>query len=263
MSSPIENLPTARYTNATVVDHLGSNYVMGLLSQRVTERVEKLRAKDEYQALNERITYWENKFSPLDTATPEVEPFPETWTNIQRRLNMTPNAAAHAQSSKEKSGWGFSWPSFSSLQWSGAFAMLFAVVIGIGVFNQTPSMGQLSYVAVLEDNNQQPQVVAATYGDSKKLVLDIIELPEVDAEQGFELWVRSKTDNQLRSLGLIPKGTSNFDRELSDAEFRLIADSSFLIISIEDEGGSAMGEPSSDVISRGLCIRLNNGNLQS
>jgi anti-sigma-K factor RskA len=88
------------------------------------------------------------------------------------------------------------------------------------------------------------------------LVLDILTLPEIDSEESFELWVTSKTDNQTRSLGEIPKGQSSFDRQLSDAEWRLIADSSFLIISVEDIGGSALGEPSDRVVSKGLCIRL-------
>jgi anti-sigma-K factor RskA len=119
-----------------------------------------------------------------------------------------------------------------------------------------PALGTLSYVAVLQDDNQTPQVVASSYDESKTLVLDILNLPNIDSEESFELWVTSKTDNQTRSLGEIPAGVQSLDKALSEAQWRLIADSSFLIISVEDQGGSALGEPSENIVSKGLCIRL-------
>lgn len=53
--------------------------------------------------------------------------------------------------------------------------------------------------------------------------MDILNLPEIDSEESYELWVTSKTDNQSRSLGEIPKDLTNFDRQLSEAEWRLMA----------------------------------------
>ena len=150
----------------------------------------------------------------------------------------------------------FSWPSFSILKWSTAFSLMLCLVLGYSLLQQNESLDPLSYVAVMQDNNQTPQVVAATYGTSKKLVLDILNLPEIDAEESYELWVTSKTDNQSRSLGEIPKDLTSFNRQLSQAEWRLIADSSFLVISVEDVGGSAIGEPSNRIVSKGACIRL-------
>lgn len=251
MSRKLEQTLFQRYASEQVVDHLASNYVMGLLSPRVKRRVDTLRAEFDYRAIDQRINYWENKLSPLNDHVPELAPLPETWQDIQSRLDIGQSLAKkHSQNSR------FSWLSFSMPQWAAAFSVIICVVIGVKFLPPQESLGALSYVAVLEDDNQRPQVVAATYGDSKKLVLDILTLPDIDSEQSFELWVTSKTDNQTRSLGEIPQGVNNFDRQLSDAEWRLIADSSFLVISVEDAGGSALGEPSDEVISKGLCIRL-------
>jgi anti-sigma-K factor RskA len=256
MSRKLENASIKRYSSSVIVDHLASNYVMGLLSPLVKKRVDTLRAQFDYRNIDQRIDYWEQKLSPLNNTIPELAPLPETWQNIQAKLNMGQQHTHEKQKQTEKVRGLFVWPSFSMLKFSTAFSLIICVVLGYSLLQQNKPLDTLSYVAVLQDNNQTPQVVAATYGTSKKLVLDILTLPEIDSEQSYELWVTSKTDNQSRSLGEIPKDSNNFNRQLSETEWRLIADSSFLIISIEDTGGSAIGEPSNRVVSKGACIRL-------
>jgi anti-sigma-K factor RskA len=248
------NKTLQRYNLPEVAEHLASNYVMGQLSISVTKRVNALRRHYDYKALDDRIYYWEQKLSPLNDATPELAPLPETWQSIQQQLDM-----GNKKTSPEKAFAGDS-PSFwqqlfgNRMFSAGSFAscLLLAMVL---VF-MPASEDSLSYIAVLEDSNKTPQVVAATYGDSKNLVLEILDLPDITEDESYELWVTSKTDNQVRSLGEIPKDLENFTRQLSDAEWRLITDSAFLLVSVEETGGSPIGEPSDMVISRGLCIQL-------
>ena len=130
------------------------------------------------------------------------------------------------------------------------------LLLGTFTYNQPKPIGALSYVAVLADEQSQPQVVAATYGESQTLLLDIVSLPPLEPGETYELWVTSKTDQQARSLGEIPLGTDNVSRQLTVAEWRLIKDSDSLLISIEDEGGSPIGEPMGEIVSRGACVRL-------
>lgn len=251
MSRKLEKSDLQRYESSAVIEHLASNYVLGLLNVRVRNRVDNLRADIDFRALDKRIGFWEQKLSPLNNTAPEISPLPETWQKILVRLGLE-------QEQTTTSNAGNSKPArlFSFSQFAGVFSLIICVVLGFSLLQKTDSMGPLSYVAVLEDDKQVPQVVAATYGESKQLVLDIIDLPAIETEQSYELWVVSKTDNQARSLGEIPKGLANFDRQLTEAEWRLIADSSILAISVEDEGGSATGEPSDMIVSKGLCIRL-------
>lgn len=258
MSRKIDKENLQRYMNPEVVNHLASNYVLGQLTPIVRRRVDALRNNFDFNDIEKKINYWEQKLSPLNDSTQSVKPLPESWEKIQARLNMTSAVEKSAQEQNQKESF-LSWQSLSMWRFSGVFSLIFCVALGFSLLQQEPNLGELSYIAVLEDaqsDNSTPQVVASTYGDSKKLVLDILTLPDIDEEESFELWVTSKTDNQTRSLGEIPKGKSLFARELTDAEWRLIADSSYLIISVEDEGGSPIGEPSDSVISRGLCIRL-------
>lgn len=251
----------ARYSSPELVDHLASNYVMGLLSPLVKKRVETLRRDFDYRQIDQRINFWEQRLSPLNDETPDLAPLPQTWKNIQAIVNhgqVSTQDARQARVQTTNESW---WQTYSFGKWSGAFSFIICVVIGFALLKPTDvqnntGFGALSYLAVLEDDNQNPQVVATTYGESKQLVLDILSLPAIDPEETFELWVTSKTDNQTRSLGEIPIGQTSFDRLLTEAEWRLIVDSSYLVISIEDEGGSAIGEPSESIISKGLCIRL-------
>jgi anti-sigma-K factor RskA len=229
---------------------------MGLLSPLVRKRVDTLRAQFDYRGIDQRIDFWEQKLSPLNNAIPELAPMPETWLKIQAKLDMGKQGAKTEQQQTAQAGGVFAWLSFSMLKWSTAFSLAICFVLGYSLIQQNEALDPLSYVAVMQDNNQTPQVVAATYGTSKKLVLDILSLPEIDSEESYELWVTSKTDNQSRSLGEIPKDLTSFNRQLSEAEWRLIADSSFLVISVEDAGGSAIGEPSDRVVSKGVCIQL-------
>lgn len=258
----------ARYSSPELVDHLASNYVMGLLSPLVKKRVDRLRRDIDYRQIDQRISFWEQKLSPLNDHTPNLAPLPQTWKAIETSLNHGQAASQHPRQARGKATNESWWSAFTFGKWSAAFSLIICVVIGFvllkptDVTNET-GLGNLSYLAVLEDDNQSPQVVATTYGQSKQLVLDILSLPQIDSQETFELWVTSKTDNQTRSLGEIPKGQISFDRLLSDAEWRLIVDSAYLVISIEDEGGSAIGEPSDSIISRGLCIRLANRDKQT
>ena len=253
MSGTINSESFARYFQPEVVDHLASSYVMGTLSTRTRNRVDTLKNSFECRHINERIQFWENRLSPLDEKTPEMAPKPETWQVIQSQLNMTTSAkSSRSLSSSNVSSW--SW--LFAPRWATAFSLVLVAVIGLSVMQKPDTMGTLSYVAVLADENQTPQVVAATYGDTQTLMLDILALPDVEEGEGFELWVTSKTDKQTRSLGEIPIGTSSFNRQLSDAEWRLIKDSDSLLISVEEIGGSAIGEPSGEIVSSGLCIRL-------
>lgn len=237
-----------RYKNPEIVDHLAANYVLGSLPIRVSCRVQNLVQSGQYEDLVQRIHYWENQMSPLNQSAPEIEPHAKTWSNIEAQLGF-----AVEQDSTIKTSL---WSSLSFFKIATAFSFLAVLVISSYTFMQPAAVGNLSYVAVIADEQQKPQVVAATYGDSQTLLLDIIDLPEIQSDESFELWVTSKTDAQARSLGLIPIGENSFSRQLSLAEWRLIKDSDSLLISIEDAGGSPIGEPMGEIVSRGLCVRL-------
>lgn len=236
-----------RYQIPEVVDHLASNYVLGTLSMRVRSRIDSLRHEHNFDAMNQRIAFWEQKMSPLIDKVPDLAPKDQTWLSIQARI-----APQKAQAKKP-------WYQLFDLrfyQWATACSLLLVALFSVVVLQQPTSPGALSYVAVLADENQAPRVVAATYGDTQMLMLDIIDLPDVGEDETLELWVTSKTDKQARSLGEIPSDVASFNRQLTTAEWRLIKDSDSLLITVEEAGGSPIGEPMGELISQGVCVRL-------
>ena len=238
-----------RYSHPLIADHIASNYVLGTLPRLVIQRVEKLRFDDRYTLLQERIEYWESQLSPLSELTPEVPPSPLTWQAIEQQI-LPPKDEAF-------SIWQKLVHKLSTTQvWLQTASLVVFLTLGVFLGLSQQKTDALSYVAILENNNQQPSVVASTYGESQTLVLDIVQLPQLSEESAFELWVTSKTDGQARSLGLIPVGEKSFTRTLTTAEWRLIKDSDTLLITVEESGGSPIGEPMGDEIANGLCIQL-------
>ena len=250
-----------RYQDQVVIDHLASNYVLGTLSETVRKRTQKLCQLPQNRTLSERIIYWENKLSSLIDDVPELAPKTQIWEQIEGSISsggIRSEAAVTGIKTREvdhkTSVWSFF--GFPISHFVTAFSLLLAVFLGISHIQETEPLGTLSYVAVMTDDNEKPQVVAATYGESQTLLLDILDLPDIDSEESYELWVTSKTDRQTRSLGIIPSGIDSFSRELTIAEWRLIKDSDSLLITVEEAGGSSIGSPMGDMISKGLCIRL-------
>lgn len=240
-----------RYQHPELINHLASHYVLGTLKPLVRKRMTHILARGSAPQLEAAVLFWESKMSSLNDSVPEIPPKPDTWFAIQKAIQ----SGNTAPQKKPLSFWE-KWLTPGFFQVAAAFSLVIAVFLGWNTLQQTPAAGPLSYVAVMNNDADQPSVVAATYGDSRLLVLDIIDLPPLEEEQSFELWVKSKTDAQFRSLGEIAPNSRNFSRTLTVAEWRLIKDSDILQITVEDLGGSPIGEPMGEIVSEGVCVQL-------
>lgn len=264
------NNKNTRYHQINVVEHLASQYVLGTLSKRVQQRISTLRKT--HELLDQRINFWEEKLVHLDQQTAELPVRESTWDNIalaigEDNLNtkskniVNENIIKEVNTSNSKPKNGFLTTILTWFATSQKLTMAFSVVgvLLITLFLMNPNLqktDQLSYVAVLTNTHGDAHIVASTYGESKKLIINVIESPALNNQQSHELWVVSKTDNEARSLGVIPHGQTLIEQQLTQAQWRLIKDSKSLIVTIEDEGGSPIGEPGDVIVSRGLCVRL-------
>jgi len=253
MSKQLSRNIAQRYFHKTIVEHLASQYVLGTLTSKVHQRVIKIAEQNEQ--LEERINFWQEKFAVLDQHTAELTPTQDSWQVIAQQLEITKPELNR----KTKDSWLTKIATLLTLPNKLSTALSFAVVALLAVVLLKPfdsQIDQLSYVAVLTQQAGEAHLVATTYGESKTLVVNIINSPELSAEQSLELWVVSKTDAQARSLGLIPVKQTLLEQRLSQAQWRLIKDSESLIVTVEELGGSPIGEPSDVIVSRGLCVRL-------
>jgi len=279
MSEQLNNMNNhpQRYQQINVVEHLASQYVLGTLTSRVQKRVAALRPTHD-----QRIHFWQEKLVHLDEQTPELPTREATWDNILSAIEETP-APQHvtasttenvtkASTEKHSNQTGKKAKGFipSLLAWfttpsTGRFASAFSIaaVFTLALYFMAPvsqKADALSYVAVLTQTDGDAHIVASTYGESKKLIINVVDSPELTPDQTHELWVISKTDNEARSLGVIPKNKTLITQQLTQAQWRLIKDSDSLIITVEEAGGSPIGEPGEMVVSRGLCVRLQEWN---
>ena len=242
-----------RYHNDTIIEHIASQYVLGLLTVKSRARAEKLLLTN--QALEQRINYWQQRFSSFDKQTDELPPKAQTWQNIEEKLIQLEQPKVTAITKEQSTRHSFwSWLHFP--QFASAVAIITIALLSYLVIKSLNTSDPLSYVAVLTDKNQHAQLVASTYGESKQLILNVINSPKITQQQDLEIWVISKSDQQARSLGVIPRNISLVQKQLTNPQWRLIKDSDSLIVTIEDRGGSAIGEPSELIVSRGLCVRL-------
>jgi len=264
-----------RYTNPTIIEHIASHYVLGTLSARVHNRAEQLMLV--HPQLEDRVNHWQQNFIAMDNQTAELAPKESTWQAISAQIdnlattevsNNLRQTAVKAQPAKQKYVrqtefylWTMvkQWLSLSNSRLMHAASIVVICLLSFALLNpneQGSTEDSLSYIAVLTSQDKQAQLVASTYGESKKLVVNIINTPDISAAEDLELWVVSKTDQQARSLGIIPRNVALLEQQLSEAQWRLIKDSESLIVTIEDLGGSPIGEPSDIIVSRGLCVRL-------
>ena len=258
-----------RYANPKVVQHLASQYVLGTLSPRARQRLERLLTDHPVlsSALEESIADWQQKFVELDHQTAVLAPKASTWQNIQKILDGTSNQSRVEPTpvSASPSHWlNALWHRIQSQTLHRLMHVFSIAIIAVLLLflNQTDapfeSNNNLSYVAILAADNETPILVASTYGQSRTLVLNrlIESIKEPNSDTDLELWVVSKTDHQARSLGTVSQQQETMQRQLTEAEWRLIKDSHSLLLTREELGGSAIGEPSDEIVAQGLCIRL-------
>ena len=227
---------------------LAMEYVLGTLSDE--EREDFVRRLQSDDNLIQAVRYWEETLMPAPEAVPVLAPNPDTFKNIQAAINH------HNHSSVEEalSHW---WEKL--LPWklisSAAFVMLLMVsTLLLTTYFQQGRTLNTDYVAVLVDENDAPILTALTASDGHTLWLKW-EQWKTPKNHSLQLWAKSRRDGQIRPLVVF--GDSELKQvALDEATLRLIKDSSHLIITQEEVGGSSLDEPSEEVIAKGVCIRL-------
>ncbi|MGR6871539.1 anti-sigma factor [Pseudomonas sp. HK3] len=226
---------------------LALEYVLGTL--RGEERKAFAKQLPTNDSLKEAVHYWENILMPAPDSVPLLAPKASTLKKIQAAINP----ANSAKKEKPISIWE------KLLPWkiitSAAFAMLL-VVSGV-LLNNTlnPEVHHnTDYVAILVDDSDNPILTALTTRHNGTLWLKWEKWQSMD-NHSMQLWAKSRRDGQIRPL-LVFGNNKLKHIVLDEATLRLIHDSSHLIITQEEVGGSSLDEPSDIIIAKGVCIRL-------
>jgi anti-sigma-K factor RskA len=230
---------------------LALEYVLGTLRGEERDEFAKQLACDD--SLMQAVRYWENSLMPEPQSVPELAPKTATFQNIQAAINQGRSVPNEQTKNKPKSLWERLLP--WKVMTSAAFAML--LMVSVVLVNHTFHQGaspNTDYVAVLVDDSDAPVLTALAASDGSTLWLKW-ENWQASEDHSLQLWAKSRRDGQIRPL-LVFGNSELKEVKLDEASLRLIQDSSHLIITREEVGGSPLDEPSDMVIAKGVCIRL-------
>lgn len=227
---------------------LAFEYVLGTLDAQEREAFEQQMRRD--HSIADEVLYWEKHLEMQSSDIVELAPDPKSFSIIQDRI------AKQHDSSSDVSNPLSSFFDFL-FSWKTATASMFAVllvVVGLSTFtNNTVTGPNTDYVAVLLNEAEQPVLTALTASEGQTLHLkwESFEKPE---DGSLQLWSKSRRDGVIRPLFVFDQQQEVIDLDV--ATLRLIQDSSHLLITQEEFGGSPFDEPSDAVVAEGVCIRF-------
>jgi anti-sigma-K factor RskA len=218
---------------------LAFDYVTGVMRGSERKRfADRLAREPELRA---QVSFWEEELMRLSDEEQALKPADDTWPKIAARINRTWT---------EK-------PSFLSRWfWQGVSAVsciLFATLLWLS-HSQNSLQPNADYVAVLTDEQGSARLTVLTASGGERLWLKWGDL-HIAPAKSLQLWAVSQRDGQVRPLGVFDN-TDHDALPITVAQSRLIKDSSHLILTEEDAGGSPLDEPSEAVIAKGVCVLL-------
>lgn len=217
---------------------LAFDYVTGVMRGSERKRfARRLIAEPELQA---QVNYWEEELMRLSDREQALTPAGDTWDKISARINRT--------QAQQPAFW-LRW------FWQGAGALTAVVfALFIWLLSEHRLTPNADYVAVLTDERGAPSLTVLTAAGGEQLWLKWGAV-EIAPDKNLQLWAISKRDGQIRPLGVF-SATDATDLPLSVAQWRLIKDSSHLLLTEEEVGGSPLDEPSETIIAKGVCVLL-------
>lgn len=239
---------------------LAFEYVAGSLSAEEKRLVENTLTSD--KTLQQEIQFWEQQLMKIHP-NEERQPRAETWNKIAAEIAPPPQItdAPHVS--------GFDWKAF----WQWGSPSIAAIALMLVLFGYEPSIGSkpvpaalstvtlgTDYVAVLTDANGRAILTTLSALGEKSMRLkweinkETIKRLE-NPENHMQLWAISKRDGEVRPITVFAnKQVEQF--QLSTAQWRLITDADFLLLTEEEAGGSAIDEPSEILLAKGVCVRF-------
>ncbi|WP_193369928.1 anti-sigma factor [Pelagibius marinus] len=245
-----------RYDDPQLQEALASAYVAGALHGRARRRFEALmRARP---GLRRRVEAWEDRLTPLSDATPAVQPPARVWRAIHQRI--APNSAAAPERRSFWDSLAF-WRPFGAV--AAVLALVLATYAGVETFapweeeqvaETTPQQVAPSYVAVLEDESNQPVMVVTAFKGPWRVVVEPLQELSPYAGKAFQVWAVERDSGTIRPLLQVSSGEV-LRLPLDEDGWAAIKTSESLTVTLED-AGAAPAAPSGPVLYSGLCLNL-------
>jgi anti-sigma-K factor RskA len=235
------------YSRPELANRLAADYALGTLRGPARRRMEALMTS--HPALRQAVAHWEDQLALMAPLPAGVEPSPQVWRNVQRRLfdgaAASPEIGSLGSAMAAPARWWQSllvWRTWSGIATAGALALAL-------LLQQSPP-AQPPIIVVLQANPQtgvafNASFVASLSGDGQSLVLKPLANVPMEAGRALELWA-VPAQGAPRSLGLVKAdATSTVLRQ------QLLRDTAAFAVSVEPAGGSPTGAPTGPIVSLG------------
>ncbi len=238
-----------RYDQPELRDRLAAEYALGTLQGRTRRRLERLMLRD--AALAASVEDWQLRLNALAETAPPVEPPAHVWAAIDAALPAEAPVAgdtvvipfARRPARSVASAWRGGALAAASI------AAALAIYVGASRLERPEAQGP---VAVLNDQAGHAAFVATFVGDGTRLSLTRVADEQPTPGRVYQLWLLPKGSHP-RSLGLVPEARQ-VAFTLSREDARSLATADGVAISLEPEGGSPTGLPTSPVLFKGAVI---------
>lgn len=228
-----------RYHNEDLSNELAKHYVIGTMSPLARRRFKKLMVRHSH--LQQAVWHWEQILNPMAEELAPIDPDQHVWQNITARLGWN-------SKSKSSPWWAVSWWTISGWLATAASLLLVAYLWTVQPITTTQTPEAL---AILQVEPNQPTWVVQKIDN--RLSVTVKGLPNIQADQDFELWMLPANGQAPISLGLLPESGS---KVLSiPAQLKGLVQSG-LAVSIEPENGSTTGAPTGPVILTAQWIEI-------
>jgi anti-sigma-K factor RskA len=245
-----------RYDQPELQEALASAYVAGVLQGPARRRFETLMRTR--PALRRRVEAWEDRLTPLSDSTPDVAPPVRVWRAVQQRV--APAAAPAARAGGFWNSLAF-WRPFGAV--AACLALLLIAYAGFtavqrGTQEQVADAGQQqiapSYVAVLQDDAEQPALVVTAFRGPWRITVE--PLRDLTPYEGkvFQVWAVERGSGATRPLLQVTSGAV-LQLPLDEDGWTAIKTSEFLSVT-EEEAGTAPAAPTGPVLFQGPCLNL-------
>ena len=219
-----------------------AEYVLGTLT--AGERAGLQREIETDARVRDTVIRWEDWLSGLNDVIPEVEPGPELWPGIERRLRPELLSSVVDQTLALRR---------SRARWRAASLAFGALAAGLALFISAEWVRPqpASYLAVINRSGDLPALIVRVDTSSETVTIRSVAA-ETPADRVLELW--------YVAAGQAPRAIGLLDQPQTRAALPTAArggdlTSATWAVSVEPKGGSTTGAPTGPVVYSGKLIR--------
>ena len=228
-------------------EQLAFEYVLGTLRGRSRSDFEQMMFENEQ--VQRQVLIWEERLLPLNSTRLVRRPYTKSWHSIEIRIKQAHQTNQTIRRWFSKHLW---------IPWLVPAALSIMLLLDPTMLNDqqhdVSGISPVDYVAVMTNKSGNATLSTLANDKNRRMWLhwEDVELPN---EKNYQLWAVSRSDGETRSISVLADTNIKF-LSLSEAEWRLVRDADSLILTLEEVGGSAIDEPSHQLIAKGVCVRL-------